>query len=51
MESIRRVVLPLDDEVVIISGHGPATTVGAERRTNPFIVGDASGDLPRLRGL
>lgn len=36
-ESLRRVVLPLDDATVIYSGHGPETTVGAERRSNPFI--------------
>lgn len=37
-ESIRRVVLPLRDETVILSGHGPETTVGVERRTNPFVA-------------
>ena len=36
-ESIKRVVLPLADETVILSGHGPETTVGQERRTNPFV--------------
>lgn len=51
MESIRRVVLPMDDEVTILSGHGPETTVGAERTTNPFVLADARGDLPRLLGL
>lgn len=51
MESIRRVVLPLDDEIVILSGHGPATTVGTERRSNPFVLADAPGELPRRRGL
>jgi glyoxylase-like metal-dependent hydrolase (beta-lactamase superfamily II) len=51
MDSIRRVMLPLDDEVVILSGHGAETTVGAERRTNPFVVADARGELPRLLGL
>lgn len=49
IESIRRVVLPMDDEVVILSGHGGATKVGVERRTNPFVVG--APDLPRTRGL
>lgn len=39
LASIARVVLPLDDDVVIHSGHGPATTVGRERRTNPFLRG------------
>ena len=36
-ESLARVVLPLDDATRIFSGHGPETTVGTERRTNPFI--------------
>ncbi|MGH2728287.1 MAG: MBL fold metallo-hydrolase [Actinomycetota bacterium] len=51
MESIRRVVLPLDDDTLIVSGHGPETTVGIERRTNPFVLADARGELPRLLGL
>ncbi|MGH2830663.1 MAG: MBL fold metallo-hydrolase [Actinomycetota bacterium] len=51
MESIRRVVLPLADDVAILSGHGPETTVGVERTTNPFVLADASGELPRLLGL
>ena len=38
-------------DVVILSGHGPETTVGIERRTNPFVLADASGELPRLTGL
>ncbi|MPZ72783.1 MAG: MBL fold metallo-hydrolase [Nitriliruptorales bacterium] len=36
-DSLRRVVLPLDDETRVYSGHGPETTVGVERRTNPFL--------------
>jgi glyoxylase-like metal-dependent hydrolase (beta-lactamase superfamily II) len=51
IDSIRRVVLPMDDDVVILSGHGPETTVGRERTTNPFVVADARGELPRLLGL
>jgi len=51
MESIRRVILSLDDDVVILSGHGTETNVGAERRTNPFVLADARGELPRLLGL
>lgn len=49
LDSIRRVVLPLDDDVAIVSGHGPATTVGRERATNPFIAD--GGPTPRLLGL
>lgn len=37
MDSLSRVVLPLDDRTVIVSGHGPETTVGAERAGNPFL--------------
>lgn len=51
MDSIRRVVLPLDDDVAIISGHGPETSVGVERTTNPFVLADARGDLPRALGI
>lgn len=48
MRSIREVVLPMDDEVVIYPGHMGATTVGRERASNPFVLADARGDLPRL---
>lgn len=37
--SIQTQVLTLPDEVKILSGHGPETTVGKERRTNPFLTG------------
>jgi hydroxyacylglutathione hydrolase len=36
-DSIVRTVLPLEDDVLILSGHGPRTTVGRERATNPFV--------------
>ena len=39
MESMATKVLPLDDEVKVLPGHGPPTTVGDERRTNPFLTG------------
>jgi len=38
IESIRRKLLTLPDEVVVVPGHGPLTTIGAERATNPFLV-------------
>ncbi len=38
--SIKEKILTLPDETIIYPGHGPATTVGSERRTNPFIVGE-----------
>lgn len=36
-ESIQRVILPLPDDIVLYPGHGPTTTVGRERRSNPFL--------------
>lgn len=38
MRSIREVLLPLPDETRVITGHGPETTIGRERRENPFLV-------------
>lgn len=37
IRSIRERLLPLGDDVAFIPGHGPASTFGAERRTNPFL--------------
>lgn len=37
MESIRNTLLPLGDDVTFIPGHGPRSTFGEERRTNPFL--------------
>jgi len=37
LRSIREKVLPLGDAVKVYPGHGPATTVGDERRWNPFL--------------
>jgi glyoxylase-like metal-dependent hydrolase (beta-lactamase superfamily II) len=39
MESITGRLMRLDDRVRVVPGHGPATTIGDERRTNPFILG------------
>jgi glyoxylase-like metal-dependent hydrolase (beta-lactamase superfamily II) len=36
--SLRTVVLPMDDATVVHPGHGPSTTIGRERRYNPFLV-------------
>lgn len=36
--SIARHVLPLPDESVLYPGHGPITSVGRERATNPFVL-------------
>ena len=37
--SIERELLSLPDETIVYSGHGPETTIGRERRTNPFLTG------------
>lgn len=39
LKSIREVLYPLGDDVVVHCGHGPSTTIGAERRMNPFVRG------------
>lgn len=36
--SIRGKLLPLPDDVTFLCGHGPASTIGHERRTNPFLA-------------
>lgn len=42
-ESIRREVLTLPDPTRLLSGHGPETTVRAERLGNPFLISQAAG--------
>lgn len=37
LRSIHAELLPLDDRTAIYPGHGPATTIGAERERNPFL--------------
>jgi len=44
LDSIRREVLTLPDETVLLPGHGAETTVGRERGSNPFLLS------PRSRG-
>jgi glyoxylase-like metal-dependent hydrolase (beta-lactamase superfamily II) len=39
IDSIQTRLLPLPDETRVLTGHGPATTIGAERRSNPFLRG------------
>lgn len=38
MASMVDKILPLDDDVRVLPGHGPGTTIGRERRFNPFLV-------------
>jgi glyoxylase-like metal-dependent hydrolase (beta-lactamase superfamily II) len=38
IRNVREKIFPLGDDVVVYPGHGPKTTVGRERRTNPFFI-------------
>ena len=51
--SLRDVIWPMADEVVVLPGHGPQTTIGAERMSNPYLRGavDGAGGRPPARGL
>ncbi|HGO5855999.1 TPA: MBL fold metallo-hydrolase [Mannheimia haemolytica] len=37
LETIREKMFDLDDDFIIIPGHGPHTTIGREKQTNPFL--------------
>jgi hydroxyacylglutathione hydrolase len=37
VDGIRKKLFPLGDDVTVLPGHGPATKIGTERRTNPFL--------------
>ena len=39
LQSVRNVLFPLGDDCVVYPGHGPSTTIGNERRSNPFFIG------------
>ena len=41
IDAIRNRLFPMGDDVQFVPGHGPTSTLGQERRTNPF-VGDAA---------
>ena len=38
LKAITGVLFAFSDESVVYSGHGPETTIGRERRTNPFVL-------------
>lgn len=38
LQSIQTQLLPLPDATRVIAGHGPATSIGAERKSNPFLL-------------
>jgi len=39
LAAIRDKLYPLGDDVTVLCGHGPGTTIGRERRSNPFVRG------------
>jgi hydroxyacylglutathione hydrolase len=49
LASLRDKVLPLADETVVLPGHGPVTTIGRERASNPYLL-DVVATAPR-KGL
>jgi len=46
IRSIQERLLPMGDDVTFVPGHGPTSTLGEERRTNPFLL-----DPEQYRGL
>ncbi|MGM1061178.1 MBL fold metallo-hydrolase [Saccharothrix sp. Mg75] len=53
LASLRTKVLTLADDTVVLPGHGPTTTIGRERASNPFLLELGSPDAPAApqRGL
>ncbi len=49
LQSIVKKLWPLGDDVQFVPGHGPASTFGAERRTNPFVSDAAMQRAPIAR--
>jgi glyoxylase-like metal-dependent hydrolase (beta-lactamase superfamily II) len=43
MTSMVEKILPLPDDVAVLPGHGPVTSIGRERATNPFLTGVVDG--------
>jgi hydroxyacylglutathione hydrolase len=39
INSIRGKLMPFKDETPVVPGHGPFTTIGVERRSNPYLIG------------
>jgi len=50
MVSLREKILPLDDSTLVLPGHGPSTTIGRERATNPYLLEVATGRGAKMRG-
>jgi len=47
MRAITGVLFPLGDDAVVHPGHGPDTTIGRERTTNPFVLEYLAASSPR----
>ena len=45
MVSIQEMILPLGDHLKIYPGHGPGSTIGKEKRTNPFLLSPGSREI------
>ncbi len=46
IDSIRKKLFPLGDDIRFVPGHGPMSSFGAERRSNPFVSDTATGTGP-----
>ena len=44
LRSLAQKVLPLADDTRVLPGHGPSTTIGRERATNPYLRGLSARD-------
>jgi len=52
LHSLATKILALPDQVVVLPGHGPQTTIGKERASNPFLQHLPTTDVPAPhRGL
>ncbi len=49
IDSLRRVILPAPDDLIVLPGHGGQTTIGQERATNPYLrpLADGLAGAPR----
>jgi len=52
IRNIHQKLMTLPDETRVLSGHGPDTTIGAERRSNPFLTGPGAAQfIGRTNGV
>ena len=50
MQSLHGTVLALPDDTTVVPGHGPLTTIGDERESNPFLVKGITSNTVPLQG-